>query len=197
MNQEKKAKRRGKIIIFCAPSGTGKSTIEKYLLGFDELNLRFSVSATSRAPRGEEKDGVDYYFLTPEEFRKKINDGEFLEYCEVYEDKFYGTLKSEVDRRLKQGQNVCMDVDVVGGQNIKRIYGEQALALFIKPPSIEELRRRLEHRGTDAPEVIDQRIARAEYELGEAEKFDRIVVNDVLETAESEVLAIVKDYLGV
>jgi len=197
MNQEKKAKQRGKIIIFCAPSGTGKSTIEKYLLGFDELNLRFSVSATSRAPRGEEKDGVDYYFLTPEEFRKKIDDGEFLEYCEVYEDKFYGTLKSEVDRRLKQGQNVCMDVDVVGGQNIKRIYGEQALALFIKPPSIEELRRRLEHRGTDAPEVIDQRIARAEYELGEAEKFDRIVVNDVLETAESEVLAIVKDYLGV
>ena len=197
MNQEKKAKQRGKIIIFCAPSGTGKSTIEKYLLGFDELNLRFSVSATSRAPRGEEKDGVDYYFLTPEEFRKKIDDGEFLEYCEVYEDKFYGTLKSEVDRRLKQGQNVCMDVDVVGGQNIKHIYGEQALALFIKPPSIEELRRRLEHRGTDAPEVIDQRIARAEYELGEAEKFDRIVVNDVLETAESEVLAIVKDYLGV
>jgi len=197
MKQEHKAKKRGKVIVFCAPSGTGKTTIVHYLMDIEELNLHFSVSATSRAPRGTEQHGVDYYFLTAEEFRAKIKEEAFLEYCEVYEGKYYGTLKSEVDRLLEQGQNVVLDIDVVGGQNIKRIYGDEALCLFIQPPSIQELRRRLEHRGTDSPEVIDDRIARAEYELSQADKFDRIVVNDVLEEAEARVLAIVKEFLSV
>ncbi len=188
---------RGKLIIFSAPSGTGKSTIISWLMKeHKELNLAFSISCTSRAPRGTEQNGVEYFFLTPEEFRKRIEDDEFLEYEEVYEDRFYGTLKSQVERQLEAGQNVVFDVDVKGGVNIKNFYGDKALSIFIQPPSIGELRRRLESRGTDAPDVIDQRIARAEFELTFAEKFDRIVINDILEYAEADALEIIQTFLN-
>lgn len=188
---------RGKLIIFSAPSGTGKSTIISWLMKeHKELNLAFSISCTSRAPRGTEQNGVEYFFLTPEEFRMRIEDDEFLEYEEVYEDRFYGTLKSQVERQLEAGQNVVFDVDVKGGVNIKNFYGDKALSIFIQPPSIGELRRRLESRGTDAPDVIDQRIARAEFELTFAEKFDRIVINDILEYAEADALKIIQTFLN-
>ena len=150
-------KKKGKLIIFSAPSGSGKSTIINYLMQ-QGLHLHFSISATSRAPRGTEKNGVEYFFLTPEEFRQKIANDEFVEYEEVYADKFYGTLKSQVENQLKEGQNVIFDVDVKGGCNIKKFYGRRALSLFIMPPSIEELRRRLEGRGTDTQEVIESRL---------------------------------------
>ena len=159
------------------------------------MNLAFSISCTSRAPRGTEQNGVEYFFLTPEEFRQRIENDEFLEYEEVYEGRFYGTLKSQVERQLEAGQNVVFDVDVKGGVNIKKYYGDEALSLFIQPPSIADLRKRLEGRGTDAPEVIDQRIARAEFELTFADKFDKIVVNDILEKAESEALALVGEFI--
>ena len=185
----------GKLIIFSAPSGTGKSTIINWLMNeHKELNLAFSISCTSRQPRGTEQNGVEYFFLSPEEFRQKIADGEFLEYEEVYTDRFYGTLKSQVERQTADGQNVVFDVDVKGGCNIKRHYGDKALSIFIQPPSVAELRRRLEARATDAPEVIDQRIARAEYELGFASQFDRVVVNDDLETAKADALAVIKEF---
>lgn len=184
----------GKLIIFSAPSGSGKSTIINYLLK-QGLDLNFSISATSRAPRGEEKNGVEYYFLTPDEFRNRIAQGEFLEFEEVYKDKFYGTLKSEVERILKEGKNVIFDVDVVGGCNIKKFYGDRALSLFIQPPSVDELRKRLEGRGTDSSEVIESRIAKAEYELGFANKFDTVIVNDNLEKAEEETIKKIKEFL--
>ena len=188
---------RGKLIIFSAPSGTGKSTIISWLMKeHKELNMAFSISCTSRAPRGTEQNGVEYFFLTPEEFRQRIDNDEFLEYEEVYQDRFYGTLKAQVERQLEAGQNVVFDVDVKGGVNIKEHYGDEALSIFIQPPSVAELRRRLEGRGTDAPEVIDQRIARAEFELTFAEKFDRVVVNDVLERAEADALAVIEDFLA-
>lgn len=185
----------GKLVIFSAPSGSGKSTIINYLLQ-QGLNLCFSISATSRAPRGTERDGVEYYFLSPDEFRRRIAAGDFLEYEEVYQDKFYGTLKSEVERILSRGDNVIFDVDVVGGCNIKAAYGDRALSVFIQPPSVEELRRRLVSRGTDAPDVIESRVAKAEYELSFASRFDRVIVNDDLERAEAEVLRTVQDFLG-
>ena len=189
--------KRGKCIIISAPSGTGKSTIIGWLMqAHPELRLAFSISCTSRPPRGSEQHGVEYFFLTPEEFRRRIDNDEFLEYEEVYENRFYGTLKAQVERQLNAGQNVVFDVDVKGGVNIKRHYGDEALSLFIQPPSIAELRRRLEGRATDAPEVIDQRIARAEFELTSAPQFDRIVVNDRLEQAESDALAVITDYLN-
>ena len=188
---------RGKLIIFSAPSGTGKSTIISWLMKeHPELKLAFSISCTSRAPRGEEQNGVEYFFLTPEEFRAKIEDDEFLEYEEVYTDRFYGTLKSQVERQLESGQNVVFDVDVKGGVNIKRFYGDEALSIFIQPPSIQELRRRLEGRGTDSPDVIDQRIARAEFELTFADKFDKIVINDILEYAEADALELIQGFLA-
>ena len=186
--------KRGKLIIFSAPSGSGKSTIIQSLLNRD-LNLSFSISATSRAPRGTEKNGVEYYFISPEEFRQRIANGEFLEYEEVYAGKYYGTLKSEVERILDSGRNVIFDVDIVGGLNIKKYYGDQALALFIQPPSIEELKRRLNHRATDAPEVIASRIAKAEYELSFAPKFDCIIVNDILEKAQEEAYQTIRQFL--
>lgn len=186
---------KGKLIIFSAPSGSGKSTIINYLLQQD-LNLHFSISATSRAPRGSEQHGVEYYFLSPEEFKSKIAAGEFLEYEEVYQDKFYGTLKSEVERLLNEGNNVIFDVDVVGGCNIKKYYGDRALSIFVQPPSIEVLRQRLEGRGTDAPEVIESRVAKAEYELGFASKFDTVIVNDNLEKAQTETLETVKRFIA-
>lgn len=184
----------GKLFIFSAPSGSGKSTIINYLME-QGLNLHFSVSATSRAPRGREKHGVEYYFLSLDEFRTRIASGDFLEYEEVYPGCFYGTLREQVDAQLAAGENVVCDVDVLGGQNIKRHYGARALSIFIQPPSIEVLRQRLEGRGTDAPEVIERRIARAEFELEQASRFDRIVVNDDLETARSEALALVTRFL--
>ena len=186
----------GKLIIFSAPSGTGKSTIINWLMTeHKELHLAFSISCTSRQPRGTEKDGVEYFFLSPEEFRQKIANDEFLEYEEVYADRFYGTLKSQVDKQTSEGQNVVFDVDVKGGCNIKRHYGDKALSIFIQPPSISELRHRLEARATDAPEVIDQRIARAEYELGFAKHFDRIVVNDDLDKAKTEAYNIIREFI--
>lgn len=187
---------RGKLIIISAPSGTGKSTIISWLMKeHKELNLAYSISCTSRPPRGAEQNGVDYFFLSPEEFRQRIENNEFLEYEEVYTDRFYGTLKSQVDNQLEAGQNVVFDVDVKGGVNIKKFYGDQALSLFIQPPSIAELRRRLEGRATDSPDVIDQRIARAEFELTFSEKFDKIVINDILEYAEADALAAIQEFL--
>ena len=187
---------RGKLIIVSAPSGTGKSTIISWLMKeHKELNLAFSISCTSRPPRGTEQNGVEYFFLTPEEFRQRIDNEEFLEYEEVYEGRFYGTLKSQVERQLEAGQNVVFDVDVKGGVNIKRFYGDEALSIFIQPPSIQELRRRLEGRGTDSPDVIDQRIARAEFELTFADKFDKVVINDILEYAEADALEIITKFL--
>ena len=188
---------RGKLIIFSAPSGTGKSTIISWLMKeHKELNLAFSISCTSRAPRGTEQNGVEYFFLTPEEFRTRIEDDEFLEYEEVYTDRFYGTLKSQVEKQLEAGQNVVFDVDVKGGVNIKKFYGDEALSIFIQPPSVNELRRRLEARATDAPDVIDQRIARAEFELTIADKFDKVVVNDILEYAEADALSAIQQFLA-
>ena len=188
---------RGKLIIFSAPSGTGKSTIISWLMKEQkELNLAFSISCTSRAPRGTEQNGVEYFFLTPEEFRTRIEDDEFLEYEEVYTDRFYGTLKSQVEKQLEAGQNVVFDVDVKGGVNIKKFYGDEALSIFIQPPSVNELRRRLENRATDAPDVIDQRIARAEFELTFADKFDKVVINDILEYAEADALSAIQQFLS-
>ncbi|MDY3846757.1 MAG: guanylate kinase [Prevotella sp.] len=188
---------KGKLIIFSAPSGTGKSTIINWLMQeHPELHMAFSISCTSRAPRGTEQDGVEYFFLTPDEFRTKIENGEFLEYEEVYTDRFYGTLKSQVEKQQEAGQNVVFDVDVKGGCNIKNHYGDDALSIFIMPPSVNELRRRLESRATDAPEVIDQRIARAEFEISYADRFDMVVINDDLEKAKHEVLGIISEYIG-
>ena len=184
----------GKLIIFSAPSGSGKSTIVDYLLG-QGLNLAFSVSATSRPPRGQEQNGVEYFFLTEEEFRQRIANGDFIEYEEVYPGCFYGTLREQVNKQMSEGQNVVLDVDVVGGCNIKKMYGDEALSLFIQPPSIEELRRRLEGRGTDAPDVIESRIAKAQYELSFAPRFDKVIVNDDLTTAEAEALETIKTFL--
>ena len=188
---------KGKLIIVSAPSGSGKSTIVRWLMEqHPELKLYFSVSCTSRQPRGTEQDGVDYFFLQPDEFRQKIANGEFLEYEEVYTDRFYGTLKAQVERQREAVQNVVFDVDVKGGVNIKSYYGDEAMSLFIQPPSVEELRRRLEGRATDTPEAIQQRLDKAEYELTFAPKFDHIVVNDDLETAKQEALRLLKDFLG-
>ncbi len=186
--------KRGKLIILSAPSGSGKSTILQSLLPRG-LNLAFSISATSRAPRGTEKDGVEYYFISPEEFKRRIDNDEFLEYEEVYTGKYYGTLKSEVERILNAGKNVIFDVDVVGGTNIKKYYGDQACAIFIQPPSKEILRQRLVGRATDAPEVIEARLAKAEYELSFAPQFDTVIVNDVLETAQEEAYQTIKTFL--
>lgn len=183
------------IVIFSAPSGAGKSTIVNYLLS-KHPNLEFSVSATSRPPRGTEQNGVAYYFLSADEFRKKIEAQEFVEYEEVYAGCFYGTLKSEIERINAKGNHVVFDVDVVGGLNLKRIFGEKALAIFIAPPSLDELRRRLVGRGTDAPEMIERRLAKASQELSYAPQFDRIIVNDNLETAQAEAERIVSAFIS-
>ncbi len=186
----------GKLIIFSAPSGSGKSTIISRLMARKELRMAFSVSCTSRPPRGQERDGVEYFFVTPDEFRRRIAAGDFLEYEEVYKDRYYGTLKSQVESQLAQGDNVVLDVDVKGGCNIKRHYGGRALSLFIQPPSIDELRRRLEGRGTDAPAVIEDRLARASFELTFAPQFDRVIVNDDLDRAVSEAYEAVREFVG-
>lgn len=187
--------KEGKLIIFSAPSGSGKSTIIGELLKDESLRMEFSISATSREPRGEEKNGVEYYFFSAEEFRNKIKEDNFVEWEEVYKDRYYGTLKSEVDRITKKGNNVVFDVDVLGGSNIKKMFGDKAIAIFIQPPSIEELKTRLVNRGTDAPEVIDERIARAEFELSYADKFDSVVINDSLDKAVLSVNNIIKSFI--
>ena len=184
----------GKVIIFSAPSGAGKSTIVNHLLGRG-LGLEFSVSATCRAPRGQEQHGKEYYFFTREEFEKRIAAGEFLEYEEVYPGCFYGTLKSEVERIWLEGHTVLFDVDVVGGLNIKKKFGETALSVFIQPPSVAALRERLIGRATDSPEKIEERVAKAEYELTFADDFDTIIVNDKLEDALREAELKVRQFL--
>lgn len=189
--------KNGKCIIFSAPSGSGKSTIVQWLMAeHPELKLAFSISATSRPPRGTEQHGVEYFFLSPEEFRSRIAAGEFLEYEEVYQDRFYGTLKEQVDNQLKAGQNVVFDVDVKGGCNIKEHYGSKALSVFIQPPSVEELRRRLIGRATDSMEQIEQRVAKAEYEMSFAPQFDRIVINDNLDEAKQQTLDMLRKFLS-
>ena len=184
----------GKLVIFSAPSGSGKSTIINHLLEKD-FNFEFSISATSRAPRGTERNGKEYYFLSPEEFKKKIANDEFLEYEEVYPDCFYGTLKSEVERITSAGKNVVFDVDVVGGLNIKKYYENRVLGIFIALPSIEEMRKRLVNRNTDSPEVIEKRIAKAEYEISHSSQFDKVVINDTLEHALKECEEILSEFL--
>lgn len=184
-----------KVIIFSAPSGSGKSTIVKYLLSKYPF-LEFSVSATSRAPRGSEKDGVDYYFFTPERFRELVAQDAFVEYEEVYPGSFYGTLKSEVERIWKKGHTIVFDIDVKGGVNLKRIFGDKALSVFIKPPSIQELERRLIGRGTDSAEAIAKRVGKAAEELTYEDRFDRVLINDNLEVAFKEASDIVEDFIG-
>ena len=186
----------GKLVIFSAPSGSGKSTLVNHLMSQPDANFAFSISCTSRAPRGEEQNGREYYFLTPEEFRKRIANDEFLEYEEVYADKFYGTLKSEVERLSDAGYTVLFDVDVKGGINIKKFYGDRALSIFVQPPSVEELSRRLHSRGTDSEEVIKVRLDKAAYELSFAPQFDRIIVNDDLDKAKAEVVKVVDDFIN-
>ena len=188
---------KGKVLIVSAPSGSGKSTIVNFLMKeHPEFRLAFSVSATSRPPRGQEQDGVDYYFLSAEEFRRHIEADDFLEYEEVYEGRFYGTLKSQVEEKLAAGKNVVFDVDVEGGINIKKYYGEAALSVFIQPPSVEALRERLIGRNTDEMGQIEQRLAKAEYEMSFASQFDRILVNDNLEVAKQEAVALLNDFLA-
>lgn len=176
----------GKVIIISAPSGAGKSTIINALMAEGKLNMQFSVSATNRAPRGQEQDGIDYHFLSTEEFQKAIADDAFLEYEEVYPGRYYGTLKSEINRIAEAGSNVVLDIDVNGGLRVKQILGAQAFALFIEPPSIEELRRRLSNRATDSAESIEQRVERAAYELEQGKNYDARIINDDLATAVKE-----------
>ena len=185
----------GKVIIFSAPSGSGKTTIVRELLKrFPQFE--FSVSATSRAPRGCERHGCDYHFMTHEEFMRAVAENRFVEWEEVYQGTCYGTLRSEVERIWAKGNIIVFDVDVIGGINLKRICGDDACSIFVMPPSIGELRRRLVCRGTDAPEVIDRRVAKAEYELGFAPKFDTVIVNDDLETAKAEALKVITQFLN-
>jgi len=188
-------KKEGKLVIFSAPSGSGKTTLAKYLLA--ELpQLAFSVSACSRKMRPGEIDGKDYYFLSIEEFKRKIDNKEFVEYEEVYPDHFYGTLFSEIERIWHDGKAVLFDVDVVGGANLKKIFGNKALAVFVRPPSIEILRERLEKRATDSAEAINTRLAKVEYELGFESQFDTVVVNNDIEIAKKETLKIVQKFLS-
>ncbi len=175
--------KRGKIIVIAAPSGCGKSTIINALLEGGDLNLGFAVSATTRPPREGETEGVNYYFMREEDFRDAIAEGRFVEFEEVYPGRFYGTLRSEIDRIIDEGHNIILDLDVNGALSVKKLYGVDAMSIFIAPPSIEELRRRLEFRGTETPEVIDVRVDRAQYEISRASEFDTSVVNDRLDEA--------------
>ena len=186
---------KGKLIVFSAPSGSGKTTIVRHLLGIEKLNLEFSISATSRLPRGEEVDGKDYYFLSLKEFKSKIKADEFLEWEEVYRDNFYGTLKSEVERICAKGKHVIFDIDVVGGIDIKRIYPERTLSVFVKPPSIEELKIRLKKRSTESDDKINMRVAKASIELATAPQFDFIIENNELDVALKEAEELAHNFL--
>ena len=188
--------KKGKLIIISAPSGSGKSTIIRQIINDDSLRLSFSISATTRAPRGEEKHGVEYYFLSETEFRDAIANNALVEYEEVYPGRFYGTLKSEVERIQNEGRNVILDIDVKGGVNVKKIYGDNALALFIQPPSVEELRRRLTSRATDSEQAILERVSKAEFEMGFAPQFDNVVVNDDLATAVEQTRSLIHQFVN-
>lgn len=194
MNEQDK--KGGKLLIFSAPSGSGKTTIVRHLLQFPELNLEFSVSCTTRAPRGEEKHGENYYFISLQEFKQHIKNEDFVEWEEVYRDMFYGTLKSEVERIWAKGKNVIFDIDVAGGLRIKRKFPEQTLAVFVKPPSIDELKIRLKQRKTESDDKINMRIAKASVELATAPQFDKIIKNYDLETAKNEAYRLVSEFIN-
>lgn len=185
----------GKLLIFCAPSGAGKSTIVKHLMTL-EMRLAFSISCTSRSPRQGELHGREYHFLTPGQFREKIENNEFVEWEEVYPDQFYGTLKSEVERIWGEGYHALFDIDVMGGLNLKGTFGDKALSIFVEPPSMKVLEDRLRSRGTDDEESLQKRIGKAEYELSFAPRFDRILVNDKLEDALAEAESMVGEFLS-
>lgn len=185
----------GKLVIFSAPSGAGKSTIVNEILKKD-FNFEFSISACTRSPREGEQNAVHYYFLSPEEFKKKIENDEFVEWEEVYENNFYGTLKSEIERISRKGKNIIFDIDVKGGINIKKMYKDRALSIFIMPPSIEELEKRLRKRGTDNDEEIARRVKKAEYEITFAKEFDKVIVNDNLQNAITNTENIIRDFLS-
>ena len=184
----------GKVVIFSAPSGSGKSTLVHYLME-QNPTFGFSVSATSRPPRGEEQHGVDYFFFTPDEFRAKIFANEFVEYEEVYPGRFYGTLKSQVEEQLTR-QNILFDVDVKGGCSLKKYYGSRALFIFVQAPSVAALRERLVRRGDTAPEEIEKRVSKAEYEMTFAQFADRVIVNDDLDAAKAELVEVVNKFLN-
>ena len=188
--------KKGKLIVFSAPSGSGKTTIVRHLLGKEDLNLEFSISAASREPRGEEVNGKDYYFISTEEFKKHIKNEDFLEWEEVYRDNFYGTLKSEIERIWALGKNVIFDIDVAGGLRIKHKFPEETLAVFVKPPSIDELKIRLKKRSTESDDKINMRIAKASVELATAPQFDKIIKNYDLETAKEEAYQLVKAFVN-
>jgi guanylate kinase len=190
------AEKSGKLIIFSAPSGAGKTTLVRHLLQQEGLDLAFSISATSRAPRGEEVDGEDYYFLSDEDFTKRVLHGDFIEWEEVYAGTKYGTLRSEVERIWANGQTVIFDIDVVGGLNLKSLYGDKALAIFVMPPSEDELGKRLRSRNTDSEDKIRQRLAKARKEIGRSDRFDHILVNRDLEVAKKEAESLLKVFLG-
>lgn len=196
MNQHPKSQQRGKIIIMSAPSGAGKSTIIKKLMEDPELKLGFSISATSRQPRGEEKHGREYYFLSATEFAEKARKGEFVEWEEVYSGTFYGTLRSEVERVLSSGKNLIMDIDVKGGVNVKQRFGANAFSIFVMPPSMDALKDRLLARGSDSPESVQKRLDKAEYEMSFAPMFDRKVVNDKLDDAVEATRAMIKEFIA-
>ncbi|MFT4982376.1 MAG: guanylate kinase [Bacteroidia bacterium] len=185
----------GKLIIFSAPSGSGKTTLVHHLLPKAELKLAFSVSATSRTKRPNEEHGKDYYFLSVDDFRNRISKGDFLEWEAVYTDQFYGTLRSEIDRIHSEGKTVVFDVDVVGGLNLKKEFGENALAIFVQPPSVKELERRLRHRSTESEESLTKRVVKSAEELEYANQFDVVIVNDDLDTAKAEAHKLVSDFI--
>ncbi len=190
------AEKSGKLIIFSAPSGAGKTTLVRHLLQKEGLDLAFSISATSRPARGEEIDGKDYYFLSDEDFTKRVLQGDFIEWEEVYAGTKYGTLRSEVERIWANGQTVIFDIDVVGGLNLKSLYGDKALAIFVMPPSEDELAKRLRGRNTDSEDKIRQRLAKARKEIGRSDRFDHILVNRDLEVAKKEAESLLKVFLG-
>jgi guanylate kinase len=186
---------KGKLLVFSAPSGSGKTTIVRHLLAQEDLNLEFSISCATREPRGQEVDGKDYYFISWEEFKKHIKAEEFVEWEEVYTNNYYGTLKSEVERIWAKGKNVIFDIDVSGGLRIKSKFPQETLAVFVKPPSVDELKRRLKQRSTESDEKINMRIAKAHVELATAPQFDTIIKNYDLDVAKQEAYLLVKDFI--
>ncbi len=188
--------KKGKLLVFSAPSGSGKTTIVRHLLGLPDLNLEFSISAATREPRGEEVNGKDYYFISIPEFKKHIKAEDFIEWEEVYRDNFYGTLKTEVERIWALGKNVIFDIDVAGGLRIKHKFPKETLAVFVKPPSVDELKRRLKERSTESDDKINMRIAKASVELATAPQFDKIIKNYDLEVAKEEAYHLVKEFVN-